>query len=86
MQRSRFWIAQQVADTKYTSNVRPLLKSLRVREQTRSSETARRIFMMHSIKNFIMAFWMPLNGRLIKTRLDFSESLNMKKNMIYLEI
>jgi hypothetical protein len=25
--QTRFWIAQQVADTKYTSNVRPLLQN-----------------------------------------------------------
>ena len=25
--QTRFWIAQQVADTKYTSNVRPLLEN-----------------------------------------------------------
>jgi putative transposase len=25
--QTRFWIAQQVADTKYTSNIQPLLKT-----------------------------------------------------------
>jgi hypothetical protein len=52
--QTRFWIAQQVADTKYTSNVRPLLentKELAGKRQTHPSQTARQIFMTHSTKN-----------------------------------
>ena len=31
--QTRFWIAQQVAETKYTSNVRPLLENAKEREE-----------------------------------------------------
>jgi hypothetical protein len=43
--QTRFWIAQQVAETKYTSNVRPLLENAK---EHFSSQMARQIFMMHS--------------------------------------
>src|SRR5438552_14527840 len=52
--QTRFWIAQQVADTKYTSDVRPLLqkgKELAGKRPTHSSQTARQISMMLSRRN-----------------------------------
>ena len=50
--QTRFWIAQQVADTKYTSNIRPLLENAKeVKDQIHSSRMVRPISMMPLTKN-----------------------------------
>jgi hypothetical protein len=55
--QTRFWIAQQVADTKYTSNVRRLFALAKEITQklpnTLITDRARPISMMHSKKNFL---------------------------------
>jgi putative transposase len=49
--QTRFWIAQQVADTKYTSNVRPLLENAKELAGKRPNT-----FITDSAPNFHVAF------------------------------
>lgn len=50
--QTRFWIAQQVADTKYTSNVRPLLENAKEQKSRKRPNT----FITDGEPNFHDAF------------------------------